>query len=182
MLGNLLHHQLAPMEPNKQDMLGTSKIELCSSLNAWLEKQSILQSNFWSFMIPIGLRGKIVCKVFIFRASDGLVIVATRVVTSLYRLEETSVRFLSTCLSKLYKHYSYLSSIYSICLPKLYKHYSYLSSIYIYIYDEKKKNNKKRQWSLISLPIIDTLETGEGVNSRNYTILMVDHVICPPFQ
>ena len=134
MLGNLLHHQLAPMEPNKQDMLGTSKIELCSSLNAWLEKQSILQSNFWSFMIPIGLRGKIVCKVFIFRASDGLVIVATRVVTSLYRLEETSVRFLSTCLPKLYKHYSYLSSIYSICLPKLYKHYSYLSSIYIYIY------------------------------------------------
>ena len=162
MLGNLLHHQLAPMEPNKRDMLGTSKIELCSSLNAWLEKQSILQSNFWSFMIPIGLRGKIVCKVFIFRASHGLVIVAARVVTSLYRLEETSVCFLS------------------ICLPKLYKHYSYLSSIYIY--DEKKKNNKKRQWSLISLPIIDTLETGEGVNSRNYTILMVDHVICPPFQ
>ena len=81
------------------------------------------------------------CIVFIFRASHGLVIVATRVVTSLYRLEETSVCFLS------------------ICLPKLYKHYSYLSSIYIYIYDEKKK--KKRQWSLISLPIIDTLETGE---------------------
>ena len=100
------------------------------------------------------------CIVFIFRASHGLVIVATRVVTSLYQLEETSVRFLSTCLPKLYKHYSYLSSIYSICLPKLYKHYSYLSSIYIYIYDEKKK--KKRQWSLISLPIIDTLETGEG--------------------
>ena len=165
MLGNLLHHQLAPMEPNKRDMLGTSKIELCSSLNAWLEKQSILQSNFWSFMIPIGLRGKIVCKVFIFRASHGLVIVATRVVTSLYQLEETSVRFLSTCLPKLYKHYSYLSSIYSICLPKLYKHYSYFSSIYIYIYiydEKKKKKKKKRRWSLNSLPIIDTLETGEG--------------------
>ena len=80
------------------------------------------------------------CIVFIFRASHGLVIVATRVVTSLYQLEETSVRFLSTCLPKLYKHYSYLSSI----------------------NDEKKKKKKKRQWSLISLPIIDTLEAGEG--------------------
>ena len=162
MLGNLLHHQLAPMEPNKQDMLGTSKIELCSSLNAWLEKQSILQSNFWSFMIPIGLRGKIVCKVFIFRASHGLVIVATRVVTSLYQLEETSVRFLSTCLPKLYKHYSYLSSI--------------------YMKRRRRRRRRRRDnglWFLYLLLIL--LKLVKAVNSRNYTVLMVDHFICPRF-